>query len=462
MGKAKKQDADASMIKNVKDDCKHKFDDPSLAKMFCAILIMARLYRNRFWPAERGDWETDIAEEVGRTGLSAILFALRNGCYVKVHFGKNLSWNKDKILDAANSMPENLKKSLLVGQASNLIASAVPAKSQFELSDGTKCFYIDSPFSLEAVMTDSIFDTAERGTVAEPQVFVAVDCEGVPESLELIQIANESSVYLIDCQILGTENVCQRLEPFLRSSAIIKMMHDLHKDALALDRLGSVKLEGVLDTQLLAEHLWGEFHLGFNGLLSKLERANHPSKDFVHARMRTGVDLFSERPIPQNYLEYAAMDVSYLLAAKDAMLKLICNQELEALIQASSQRASNAAEYNGMRSFCFDLANDHELASAELVRTMRIEDGFYGERLVVESNVEEVIDSIPPHLRTKFVASNATKQKGGSIFSIFNPDKAAPSKEKSGTLLPFDKLSDIVLDVGRRPQCWIDDRRVPL
>jgi hypothetical protein len=42
---------------------------------------------------------------------------------------------------------------------------------------------------------------------------------------------------------------------------------------------------------------------------------------------------------------------------------------------------------------------------------MRIEDGFFGEQLVVESNVEEVIEILPPRLQQKFADSPAPKRR---------------------------------------------------
>jgi 3'-5' exonuclease len=236
---------------------KHKYDDPSLKRMFQAISSMAKLYRNRSWPKERNDWEADLTDEAGFTGLSAILFGLRMGGYVKVQGGKSLNWNQEKILDAAKNMPESLKKTH--EQVSNLIAiSSIPAQSQFKLSDGTLCLFINDTESLEAIMTDSIFKPPQD---CSRQSVVAIDCGGVPDALDLIQITTDKAVYLIDCQVLDVETVYRKLETFLRSTLVVKMIHDLHKDAVALDRFGSIKLEGVLDTQLVAEHLWGEFLL---------------------------------------------------------------------------------------------------------------------------------------------------------------------------------------------------------
>ena len=45
-----------------------------------------------------------------------------------------------------------------------------------------------------------------------------------------------------------------------------------------------------------------------NAFLKKLDLPQHPSKEFTHARMRAGVDLFAERPIAKNLLEHAAFD----------------------------------------------------------------------------------------------------------------------------------------------------------
>eukprot|EP00978_Attheya_sp_CCMP212_P042465 scaffold259043_cov51-Attheya_sp.AAC.2 len=67
---------------------------------------------------------------------------------------------------------------------------------------------------------------------------------------------------------------------------------------------------------------------------------------------------------------------------------------------------------------------------------VRPADGFYGEKLVVQSETDDIISLLPSHLRTKLQPNSETD------------------------LIALDSLSDINLDIGRRPQCWVNDERV--
>jgi hypothetical protein len=169
--------------------------------------------------------------------------------------------------------------------------------------DGTPCFFIDNYDLLNLTYSSDPYLSPIGRQDKESPTFVALDCEGVPDALELIQVATPSTIYIFDCQSLGVQKVCQTLQPLLTSENCVKLIHDLHQDAVALATHGGVaSLNGVLDTQLLGEYLWGELHIGFNSLLSKLNLQTHPSKAFVHAKMKSGVNLWKERPIPWNYL----------------------------------------------------------------------------------------------------------------------------------------------------------------
>lgn len=100
---------------------------------------------------------------------------------------------------------------------------------------------------------------------------VAVDCEGAPESLDILQVAASKDVYAIDCLQIGARKARSRLRKFFQAASVIKLMHDLRHDAIALSRHGGAKLlAGALDAQLAAEHIWGKLHLGLNVLMKRL------------------------------------------------------------------------------------------------------------------------------------------------------------------------------------------------
>mmetsp|Transcript_49006 Transcript_49006/g.118703 ORF Transcript_49006/g.118703 Transcript_49006/m.118703 type:complete len:519 (+) Transcript_49006:740-2296(+) len=226
-------------------------------------------------------------------------------------------------------------------------------------------------------------------------------------------------------------------------------------------------------------------------MLSNLELPTHPSKEFVHGRMRSGVDLWTERPISRQALEYAALDVSLLLNVAKKIRKVLKPKDFENLVLASRQRVLTAVStkdyHQSLRSICFDMANDYRLVSSELMQVTRPSDGFFGEPLRVQTNADEVLDILPRQFKkTLFLPQNKFSDDGTDIEQTTSDPNSIqnivdnivdfivlPSRHRrdidegkggnslhSKPVVDVDRLSDIVLDVGRRPQCWVDDRRV--
>ena len=326
-------------------------------------------------------------------------------------------------------------------------------------SEEARCAHVAD---VEAMKACIMSDLALQASGMDDIQFVAIDCEGVPESLELLQVATEQGIYIFDAKLIGEITVCEALEPLLTSRAHIKLMHDLQKDAVALDKFGAITLCGTLDTQLVGEQVFGEIFLGMNAFLKKLELPQHPSKEFTHARMRSGVDLFAQRPITKTLLEYSAWDVGLLIKAVTPLQKMLDEKMLNVLVQASDSRAATAMANGGARAIAFDMNDDYRIASADLLRASRPADGYYGERLVVQSETEDVISLLPEKYRNRLEPS---KKRGSDLLFGFLPvlpnssedEDRFPQNEDS---IPLDRLSDIVLDTGRRPQCWVNEERV--
>eukprot|EP00908_Phaeocystis_cordata_P000460 Transcript_10487.p1 GENE.Transcript_10487~~Transcript_10487.p1 ORF type:complete len:831 (-),score=192.75 Transcript_10487:133-2262(-) len=271
-------------------------------------------------------------------------------------------------------------------------------------------------------------DAALRG---ETKAVVAVDCEGVPEELYLVQVATSTHTFVFDCMKLGAREVCEALAPLLTSQTTIKLLHDLHKDAVALHQLGSVQLCGCLDSQLAMELLVGTLHIGFNDLLKQLGHDLHPSKHFMKKRMdesgRAGGSLFAKRPLPRDVLEYAAMDVSLLLGAYERLQELLGDQ-LSLVQRASDVRALHATSSGGRRRVCVDVSNQYALASRELIETCRPEAMEACMPLSVSNDIEPLLALLPEDV-----------VEGLNGMTV--------------------QLSDIVLDKGRRPQAWCAGER---
>jgi hypothetical protein len=201
--------------------------------------------------------------------------------------------------------------------------------------------FIDTEEALEyMIQQDPVFSSSDLE-------YVAMDCEGVPDKLDLLQLGTATGVYLIDCDTIGARHVCQTLsEPLLQSNRVIKLLHDLRCDAQAIDRHGWVPdLSGVIDTQLVAESIWHQepASIGLNGLLERLGLPMHPMKHLI--RDIEGEDFWAQRPIPSEYLEYAALDVQLLYRSIEPLrTHLNPRQQLDEWIPESIARAKVAAD----------------------------------------------------------------------------------------------------------------------
>lgn len=214
-----------------------------------------------------------------------------------------------------------------------------------------KCHVIESLDGVVGMLSsDPVFSSSETE-------YVALDAEGVPDDLLLLQIATPSIIYILDCHVMVPQNVCDILrEPLWESDRLVKLFHDLRNDAQALNWHGSVSsLRGVVDTQLVAHFLWNNRQddvlsfqpwIGLNGLLERLALPTHPSKHLIQEldHMDQGCNFWTRRPIPKEYLEYAAFDVHLLLQTVSPLEDLLASQRssLDHFIDPSLERAADA------------------------------------------------------------------------------------------------------------------------
>ena len=86
---------------------------------------------------------------------------------------------------------------------------------------------------------------------------------------------------------------------------VLKLFHDIHNDAAALSTIGGIdEIKGTLDSQLAMESLTGDVFFGFNQVLQELGKPRHTSKHIMKRQMKNK-DLFSQRPLPRDVLQYA-------------------------------------------------------------------------------------------------------------------------------------------------------------
>jgi stage III sporulation protein SpoIIIAA len=275
-------------------------------------------------------------------------------------------------------------------------------------------------------------DPALRG---DARCIVAVDCEGVPESLHLMQLAYTTTervtrVIVLDGVMLGEIDMCKLLQPLLTSDMTVKLFHDLHMDAAALAKIGGVELANCIDSQLVMELLYGTLHMGFNDMLQKLDHASHPYKSAIKQQFNSGDgSIFSRRPLTRQLVEYAALDVTLLLSVKDNLFKALAPTQLEKIQKCSNIRAHYAATSGGRRRICADLSNGYALTSRELMQVFRPDYMQAIEPLVVSNEITALLSLLPADIT-------------------------------SGLTGHEEDLSDIQLDKGRRPLAWCNGVRL--
>lgn len=262
---------------------------------------------------------------------------------------------------------------------------------------------------------------------------LAVDCEGVPDNLFMIQISNGSWAYIFDCVKLDPKIVCSALKEILTDGRTLKVFHDLHNDAAAFAVVGGVSepLVGTFDSQIAMECISGELHMGFNKMLEKLGHCQHPSKTAIHKLMKKRAkELFGQRQLPSDVIEYAAEDVKLLMAVSKPLFEASWDK-LQLVQQASDARASFAAKTGGARQVGFDVSKSYAMASLELLRFMKPDALLEPTPLKVSNDVPILLGLLPEDLSQGL--RDPAMQKG---------------------------LSDIVLDKGRKPFVWSRGARV--
>jgi len=336
----------------------------------------------------------------------------RMGAVTKVK--SRLTWNSQKV----NSILQNPQSSGSTTEDPKNASVPVPPSTD----PGNAVVFVDTMKQLKSFT--SPFPIMPGNEV------VAVDCEGVPEELFLVQVGTASVTYVFDCVKLGPKVVCDFLSDMLTDKRITKLFHDLHNDSAAFASFGGLDcLHGTLDTQLAMESLTGELHVGFNRLLQDLGQATHASKHLMKRQMQNE-HLFSQRPLPRDFLQYAVDDVRLLLGAHDSLRKRL-GTTWNAIQQASDIRARTAAASGGARHICFDVPNSYAIASFELLFVLRPDDMMTPSPLEVSNETGTLLAMLPEDL-----------------FDVLN-DQAR-------------HLSDVVLDKGRRPHAWIGGERLLL
>ncbi|XP_063396016.1 piRNA biogenesis protein EXD1-like [Mytilus trossulus] len=166
----------------------------------------------------------------------------------------------------------------------------------------------------------------------ENKQMIAVDCEGVDlsrfGSVTLVNIGTRDLVYLIDILKIGNSVFDDGLRSILEDSGIEKLMFDCREDADALLHIHKVKLNGVLDVQILEVN--NRIHVYRNGY-TKIRSLKHCLELFVtdntlvniklqgRSSMNISSNVWKKRPLDENMLKYASVDILGLFKLYDAL-----------------------------------------------------------------------------------------------------------------------------------------------
>jgi len=299
--------------------------------------------------------------------------------------------------------------------------------------DSSNLNFVDTVEKLEhTIAHDPVFRLAgkvkqEDATIhSTPESTVAIFCESVSKELLLIQVATNRVVHVFDCVKLGGGWVCSALASMFANENIQKLIHNSHYFHAALATTGLVpKILGAVDTQLAMELVTGEVYMNCNTMLLQLgvpaidDFSNNPSD----------LAVFHRRPLSSKVIMYAASKAARLLEVSESLESALDVDGIAIVKDATLKRFTRTKGSGGFHQICFDVANGYNIASPELMELTRPDEILNGSQLKMSNDINDLLDLLPEGMAEEL--SNRA-----------------------------DNLSDVVMDLGRPPQAWIDGKRV--
>jgi ribonuclease D len=164
------------------------------------------------------------------------------------------------------------------------------------------------PYTL--VATAASFDAMLEHLRQAPRLAIDIEADSLYHYYEkvcLIQISTDSETYIIDP--LAIDRVGE-LAPLMSNPSVEKVFHAAGYDVYCLRRDYSFIFANIFDTHVAAQFLGYEF-LGLSNLMEALLGIHHSKR-----RQR---DDWSQRPLIDEQLDYAAMDTHYLFRLRDTL-----------------------------------------------------------------------------------------------------------------------------------------------
>lgn len=163
---------------------------------------------------------------------------------------------------------------------------------------------------IASTLKDYFYKNPEKAQIAYDTEFIR-ETTFYPK-LEILQIAGAEQVWIIDAQAFNKTQLKPLLEIFL-DPGVLKIVHAAHGDQecmwAAYDHLPTPLFDTAIGASLLG--------FGENVGLSKLLKQT-VGVDLMKGYTRTN---WSKRPLPDEILQYAALDVQYLVEVKEYLFK---------------------------------------------------------------------------------------------------------------------------------------------
>ncbi|MDO8569154.1 MAG: HRDC domain-containing protein [Dehalococcoidales bacterium] len=178
---------------------------------------------------------------------------------------------------------------------------------------------VSLPLPVEIVNQSSQLGVAVKAMLVSRGIALDTESNSLhryPEQLCLIQIATCHRVYLIDTIVLKE---IAFLKEVLADASIIKVVHGADYDIRSLDRHHGFHIRNLYDTNIAASFA-GLTRVGLAAVIEDMLGVTIPKSERLQRAD------WGQRPLSTEALDYAAADVRYLLALKEAL-----GQRLQAL-----------------------------------------------------------------------------------------------------------------------------------
>jgi hypothetical protein len=303
------------------------------------------------------------------------------------------------------------------------------------------------------------------------------------------------------------------MRPFLQSSTQLKLMHDL-AEASSLLRSASdddeqgIQLKNVLDVQLVAEALSCQIDMDLIAALKCIDRQFFEEEYMGFKNLEVSRKHDFSVPLTADAIEHAGLGVTLLLRA-ESLVSARVSCDINVFVAASQSRSLFATAHDGKKEVAFDFKRDFCIASAEILRNFSPTSMAPSSlvRLTMKERTRELVDLLPFDIRMFLLKGKEIRahknRKVRNCFSNTNDtephcdaddnasvdDDSASLEAQAGKFLiagslellsdtdvvssnrgdvadkivadgMLTQLSDIVLDIGRIPHCWIGGKRV--